>query len=261
MPADLLPAITPLRRPRIALLEPWGGAIDAGWTRWVLERHGSDPVTLRPTALQTPGALDEFDVVVVPDVPTADLLRGMTGSHVRPEHRGGLEGRGLATLKRFVHDGGSVVALGNAGEFAIDHLDVPAAVAVRTDQPETTFVPGALLGARVDSSHPVARGLPADVTLMSTMSHGYAAARGGEALQPIVRYHGEPLLKSGLATGEGRLQGTMAAFEAPIGLGRVIVLGARVQHRAQTLGTFKLLFNALLLGGEGRPAEPPTAGQ
>jgi hypothetical protein len=53
----------------------------------------------------------------------------------------------------------------------------------------------------------------------------------------------------------------MDAFEAPMGRGRVVVLGVRVQHRAQTLGTFKLLFNALLLGAEGPQAEPSTAGQ
>jgi hypothetical protein len=28
-----------LRQPRVALYEPWGGNIDAGWTRWVLEQH------------------------------------------------------------------------------------------------------------------------------------------------------------------------------------------------------------------------------
>ena len=261
VPADLVSSISPLRRPRVAVLEPWGGAIDAGWTRWVLERHGFEYVHLRPTALQAPAALDGVDVVIVPDVPIRDLMRGLTGSHVRPEHRGGLEQGGVGTLKQFVHGGGIVVTLGNAGEFAVDHLDVPASIAVRTDVADMTFVPGSLLSARSHPGHPVTRGLPEDLTVMSVMNHGYAPARGGESLQPIVRYGGTPLLRSGYATGEARLQGTLAAFEAPIGRGRVVVLGFRAQHRAQTLATFKLLFNAILLGGEALPPEPLTAGQ
>jgi hypothetical protein len=261
VPADLVPSISPLRRPRVAVLEPWGGAIDAGWTRWVLERHAFQYVHLRPTALQAAEALDGLDVVIVPDVPIRDLMRGTTGSHVRPEHRGGLDERGVGSLKRFVHAGGIVVTLGNAGEFALDHLDVPASIAVRSDVADITFVPGSLLSARSHPGHPVARGLPGDLTVMSVMNHGYAPARGGESVQPIVRYGGTPLLKSGYATGEARLQGMLAAFDAPIGRGRVVVLGFRVQHRAQTLSTFKLLFNAILLGGEALPPEPLTAGQ
>ena len=39
-----------------------------------------------------------------------------------------------------------------------------------------------------------------------------------------------------------------AAVEVSYDSGRIILLGFRVQHRGQSLGTFKLLFNSLFYG-------------
>jgi hypothetical protein len=47
--------------------------------------------------------------------------------------------------------------------------------------------------------------------------------------------------------GADAIAGRAAAVEATVGDGRVIVLGFRVQHRAQSLATFRLLFNSLLI--------------
>ena len=56
---------------------------------------------------------------------------------------------------------------------------------------------------------------------------------------------GNPLL-SGWLIGPDKIAGHTVLAEIPVDEGRVIVFGFGVQSRAQTYGTFKLLFNAIL---------------
>jgi hypothetical protein len=45
------------------------------------------------------------------------------------------------------------------------------------------------------------------------------------------------------------IAGQAAAVEVTVGAGRIVLLGFRTQHRAQSLATFRLLFNAILTAG------------
>jgi glutamine amidotransferase-like uncharacterized protein len=54
------------------------------------------------------------------------------------------------------------------------------------------------------------------------------------------------LLQSGWLIGKEVLAKKAAMISAKLGEGRVILIGFRTQHRAQTHGTFKLRFNALI---------------
>jgi hypothetical protein len=65
----------------------------------------------------------------------------------------------------------------------------------------------------------------------------------------IARYvEGNPL-RSGWLLGPQFIAGKSALVDVTMGKGRVVLFGFRTQHRAQTWGTFKFLFNAILLGG------------
>ena len=247
-----------LRTPRIALLDPWGGSIDAGWTRWVLEQHGFTYERIRPPQAAGAGLTDRFDVLVIPDGPALQLVRGLQGAHVRPEHRGGLGDAGIAALRRFVEDGGTIVTLGSAAQFAIDHLDIPVIVAARADDPQSTHAPGTILRVELQTDHPLGYGLPALVDAVFVGNAAYGPGRGGDDVTVVGRFPDAPLLRSGYLRGEGRLRGHAVVLDAPRGRGRVVILGPRVQHRGQTHGTFKLLFNAIFAAASGRiaPAAP-----
>jgi hypothetical protein len=60
------------------------------------------------------------------------------------------------------------------------------------------------------------------------------------------------ILESGWLLGEPVIAKKAAMVSVRHGSGRIVLIGFRPQHRAQTHGTFKLMFNALLGGAEAR---------
>ena len=69
----------------------------------------------------------------------------------------------------------------------------------------------------------------------------------------IARYpaRAEDILMSGYLSGGAAIAGKAAAADAPLGRGRVVMFGFRPQYRGQSVGTFKMLFNALLAPADG----------
>ena len=60
------------------------------------------------------------------------------------------------------------------------------------------------------------------------------------------RYGDKDVLLSGLLEGEQLIAGHPAVVQVNSGMGRGILFAFPVQHRAQSLATFRLLFNAIL---------------
>ena len=64
----------------------------------------------------------------------------------------------------------------------------------------------------------------------------------------IATYVERDILQSGWLLGEQVIAKKAAAVTVKHGAGKVVLIGFRPQHRDQTHGTFKLVFNALLNG-------------
>jgi hypothetical protein len=78
--------------------------------------------------------------------------------------------------------------------------------------------------------------------------NGQGGETAGASVQTVARYADKDLLLSGWLEGEDVLAGRSAVVQLSVGTGKVVLLGFRVQHRGQSLATFRLLFNALLAG-------------
>jgi hypothetical protein len=66
-------------------------------------------------------------------------------------------------------------------------------------------------------------------------------------VKPVAWFADATPLRSGWAWGQSYLADGIVALEAPVGTGRLYLLGPEVAFRAGTHGTFKLLFNGLYL--------------
>jgi hypothetical protein len=106
-------------------------------------------------------------------------------------------------------------------------------------------VPGSLLGARIDTSHPLAAGMRERADMFFDNSPVFRVS-GDPSLRVIATFDSATPLRSGWAWGQRYLDKGVAAVEAKLGNGRVVLYGPEILQRAQPHGTFKLLFNALL---------------
>jgi len=107
---------------------------------------------------------------------------------------------------------------------------------------EEYHTPGTLLKSIVDVRHPLGFGCPRELAVFSWGGPAFELTEG----HSVVSYAGENLLLSGWLTGEDVIALKSVCAEIPVGSGYVDLIGIRPQFRAQSRGTFKLLFNPIL---------------
>jgi hypothetical protein len=261
-----------LGRVRVGLWDRYGGSSTSGWIRWLLERYEFPHELVFAAALDAGNLASRFDVIVLPD--DAVPGRGGDGGSVAnlPAEYAPMIGRmswdrTVPQLERFVRDGGTLIAIGDATGIAA-RLGVPVTSALVADNGRALtaaefYIPGSIVRASVDNALPPAFGLGREVDLFFDTSPAFrlgseAAARG---VRRLAWYSSPAPLRSGWAWGQHRLEGAAAAVDAPIGKGRVLLFGPEIVHRAQSHGTFKFLFNGIhyARATPSRPGAPSPA--
>jgi hypothetical protein len=240
---------------------------DEGWTRWVIEQNGNTlPGHPASELRNTPpfksledhetrgGKLSsKYQTIVIPDQAPRTIINGYRAGTMPPEYTGGLGPEGVKALREFVEDGGTLVCLNRASDFAIEQFKLPLRNVV-AGLPRTEFyVPGSILRIELDTAHPIAKGMPRESVAWAEDSPVFEVITTGSQFSvPASNVHvigwynrvKDPLL-SGWLLGGSRIKGKAALVEVTMGKGRIILFGFRPQYRAQSLATYPLLFSAI----------------
>lgn len=251
---------------RIALFDNYGGSMPSGWVRWLMEQFHFDFQVVFPKDIDAGNLNAKYDAILfisggIPPVGGTEMRYGrlpeeneipasyhhMLGS-ITPD-------KSVPQLKQFMEQGGKVVTIGSSTVLAY-HLGLPVANALveldrqGNEKPlpgEKYYVPGSILKIKTDGSHPANWGMKEEVDVMFNNNPVFkfkpeAFSQGVKALS---WFDTDAPLKSGWGWGQSYLKDGITSFVAPVGKGQLYAFSPEITFRAQSHGTFKLLFNTL----------------
>lgn len=244
-----------LKPVRVGLWDRYGGSIESGWIRFILEEFEIPYQLVFANELDAGHLKDKFDVLIFPDGAGFGASRDRSPDNVPDEFKATLGAISAAKtapkLKEFMEAGGSVVAIGSATNLATA-LKLPVESALTGDDGKPLprakyYIPGSVLRAAVDPSQPITAGMPDHADFMFDNSPVFRFTTGAEAagLKKLAWFDTDSPLRSGWAWGQSVLKDGIAAFSAPVGQGMLYAFGPEITFRAQSHGTFRLLFNAI----------------
>jgi hypothetical protein len=256
-----------LKTMRIGLADVYGGNMPSGWIRWLLEQFEFDNVKqVYPQEIDAGNLNAKYDVLIFADgiLPEADnAAPGLFGGRQPSAERVGAAlaptlgrftvAKSVPAIKAFAEAGGKVVAIGESTslghhlDLVENHLVERTATGHRGLGRDKYYVPGSVLRAETDTTHPLAWGITRNVDVMFDNSPTFelmpnAAQKGVTA---VAWFPNASPLRSGWAWGQHYLEGGVAVAEAKVGQGRVMLFGPEITFRAQPHGTFKFLFNGI----------------
>jgi hypothetical protein len=256
-----------IRAARIALWDAYGGSMSSGWIRWIMEQYHFPATVIYAKDIDSGDLRSKYDVIVfvggaIPS--TTQTGESRFGREPNPdsipaEYRSRLgritAAKSIPALKKFLEAGGDIVTIGSSANLA-SQLDLPVHDALvelvggkeRRLPNEKYYIPGSVLRVTLDTTVQPAWGMTSTADVYFDNSPVFninPAAYANGTVRPIAWFANDHPLRSGWAWGQAYLRDGVAAFVATVGQGKLFVFGPEITFRAQTHGTFKLLFNQL----------------
>jgi len=257
-----------LSLPRIALIESYFHAMDAGWTRYVFDSYNIPFKMIRPGEIENIDFEKDFDVIIIPDEAKSVLIDGKYAAqneqyfvNYPPEYLKGMGKAGHEKILKFISNGGTVIAWREATELfsgvlsyslpdkKTEEFEFPVKD-ISKDIVKSGFAcPGSLLKINLKTNHPITYGLPEQIgvfhregPVFTTWQPFFDVDR-----RVIATFPEKDILLSGYSENEEKIGNKSSIVWLKKGKGQVVLLSFSPQFRASTPGTYKLLFNSILL--------------
>ncbi len=234
--------------------------MDEGWTRWVLENYSRWLPTKR-NCTETNHVFDSLrdkeiragsdlgsHVVIFPDQNPSLIRNGYAKGTMPDDLTGGIGKDGVAKLRKYVEDGGTLVFLNRASDFAIREFGLPVRDVTEGLPRKEFYIPGSILRTKLDTNHALAKNQIEESIAWFENSPAFEITESDDTnVEIIARYPDkkEEILLSGWALGAEKIAGKAALVSINIGKGRIVLFGFRPQYRGQSLATLPLFFNAI----------------
>jgi hypothetical protein len=237
-----------VREPEIAILaEDPIRAYSFGWAWYTLDQQYEIPVTVLRVGSVANRKLDRFNVLIVPSA-SASALKSELGES------------GVERIKSWVQDGGTLITLAAAADFAREVELISLRSWYDTDEGKDAQhfdVPGAIFQIKLDEHHWMSAGYDgAQLPVLVDSDRIYLAPEGPPSSRKrVIAKYGDGRLKlAGHAWQESleRLADAVFAYEERVGQGRVIAFAEDVNFRAYQRGANRLFLNAVVLSPSAR---------
>jgi hypothetical protein len=241
---ELPAALTGPRAPRIGMYKSWAESQEAGWTRFMFDTHGLVYDTIKDARMRAGNLGADYDVILLQAQASNSILSGLAAGSSPEQYTGGIGTAGRDAIREFVEQGGRLVAIEQATEFAIETFDLQIENAVAGLRRQDFYVPGSIVTLDTDTTSALAMGVPASL-------HGWywgdsrAFSIHDPSMRVIATYGAGNPVASGWILGPERLAEKAALVEAPVGAGSIVMFGFQPDYRAHSVATWPLLFNAL----------------
>ena len=140
-----------LRSKRVAVYKSYAASMDEGWTRWILDQFRLKYSSVTDNDVRAGRLRTKFDCLIIPAQSALQIVNGLSKDRYPEEVSGGLGQAGVDALKNFVEDGGTIITLNEASQFAIDHLRVPVKNVLEGVSAKDFYCPGSIL--KLKSTH------------------------------------------------------------------------------------------------------------
>jgi hypothetical protein len=275
---------SPVRLPRIALVETYFHDMDAGWTRYIFDTYSIPFTVVRPGDFEKTDFAKNFDLVVFPDAEKSVLMEGKYQykqeiylADYPPEFTKGIGAKGMEKLMTFLDSGGIIISWGASTSLFMGKLEIPRPkvakgekgekgkeekeekekeefqLPVRDDsealQKAGLYCPASLLRIILTEGHPLTLGLPSEIGVIYTGKPAFQTSVPIFDMdrRVIGRFPEKDILLSGYAEKVEKVGNKTSVVWLKKGRGQLVLFAFSPIFRASTQVAFKLLFNALLL--------------